>query len=345
MRARTGLSLLLAGMVVAGIGWYFGPHQLPSASEHVAAGTLMFPSLTARLQNAAEIDITHQGKTLVIRRNGGVWDLADRGGYPVETDKLHSMFAALTELRLAEPRTADSANYARLGVDDPSSKAGTADLLRVIDSNGKIIAQLIVGHSRVVTQGNVPDEVYVRRPNEAQSWLAYGSFKVDSDPTLWINHTLLNVDPSKVANITIDRAGAKLVFTGKDGKLALADPAQHPALAGYKLDQLASALQQFTCDDVHPGPVPSSGVVGDAVFTTTDGLHVTLHLYKQDKNLLVRFEVTGDGPAKAEATKLSSRLAGWNYQIGSWKESELIPTLADLEETPPPKPGTAGATN
>jgi hypothetical protein len=345
MTPRTGLLLLLAGFVVAGTGWYFGPHQIPGASEHVAAGTLMFPDLTAKLQNAAEIDITHQGKTVVIRHNGNTWGLADRGGYPVETDKLHSTFAALTELRLAEPRTTDPANYARLGVEDPSSKTGTSNLLRVIDSNGKTIAQLIVGHSRVVTQGNVPDEVYVRRPNEAQSWLAYGSLKVDSDPTLWINHTLLNVDPSKVANITIDRDGAKLVFTRKDGKLTLTDPAQHPALAGYKLDQLASALQQFTCDDVHPGPVPSSGVVGDAVFTTTDGLHVSLRLYKQDKNLLVRFEVTGDGPAKAEATKLSSRLAGWNYQIGSWKESELIPALADLEETPPPKPGTAGATN
>jgi hypothetical protein len=345
MTPRTGLSLLLAGVLVAGAGWYFGPHQLPRASEHVAAGTLMFPDLTTKLQNAAEIDITHQGKTLVIRRKGNVWGVADRGGYPVETDKLHSMFAALTELRLAEPRTADPANYARLGVNDPNSKAGTSNLLRVIDSNGMTIAQLIVGHNRMLTQGNVPDEVYVRRPNEAQSWLAYGSVKVDAEPTLWINHTLLNVDPSKVANITIDRSGAKLVFTAKDSKLALTDPAQHPALANYKLDQLASGLQQFTCDDVHSGPAPSTGAVGNAVFTTTDGLHVTLHLYKQDQNLLVRFDVTGDGPAKAEATKLSSRLAGWNYQIGSWKESELIPTLADLEETPPPKPGTAGATN
>ena len=345
MRPRTAVPLLLAGILVAGAGWYFGPHQLPSASEHVAAGTLMFPDLTAKLQNAAEIDITNQGKTLVIRRDGKDWGLADRGGYPVEANKLHSMFAALTELLLAEPRTADPANYARLGVDDPNSKTATSNLLRVIDNSGKTIAQLIVGHSRTLTQGNVPNEVYVRRPNEAQSWLAYGSLQVESDPTLWIDHTLLNVDPSRVAQVTIERGGAKLVFTGKNGKLTLTDPSQHPALAGYKLDQLASSLEQFTSEDVHPGPAPSSGAVGDATFTTTDGLRVTIHLYKPDKNLLARFDITGDGPAKAEATKLTSRLTGWNYQIGSWKETELVPTLADLEETPPAKPATSGATN
>jgi hypothetical protein len=345
MRPRTAFPLLLAGALVAGAGWYFGPHQLPSATENAAAGNLMFPDLTARLQNAAEIDITHQGKTLIIRRQGNVWGLADRSGYPVESSKLHSMFAALTELRLAEPRTANPANYARLGVEDPNAKNATSNLLRVSDSRGQAIVQLIVGHSRVLTQGNVPDEVYVRRPNEAQSWLAYGSLKLDPDSTLWIDHNLLNIDPSKVTQITIDRDGAKLVFTGKDGKLTLTDPAQHPKLADYKLDQLASGLQQFTCEDVRPGPAPSSGATGDAVFTTTDGLRVTVHLYKPDKDMLARFDVTGVGPAKTEAAKMASRLAGWNYQIGSWKESELVPTLAGLEETPPAKPATSGATN
>ena len=45
-----------------------------------------------------------------------------------------------------------------------------------------MIAALVAGHSRVRTEGNLPEEVYVRRPDENQSWLAEGKLDVDTDP-------------------------------------------------------------------------------------------------------------------------------------------------------------------
>ncbi len=173
MRPRTGLSLLLAGAIVLAGGWYFGPAQEPGAAQSVEAGRLMFPGLANRLQDAAEVDIAHQGKTLVIRRHGDVWGLADRGGYPVEAEKLRGMLTALTELRLVEPRTADPAAYAKLGLQDPNAPDSTADLLRVLDAAGKPIAELIVGHRRVLTAGNVPGRG-VRPPPRRSAGLAGG---------------------------------------------------------------------------------------------------------------------------------------------------------------------------
>jgi hypothetical protein len=35
---------------------------------------------------------------------------------------------------------------------------------------------------------------------------------------------------------------------------------------------------------------------------------------------------------------LNARLAGWTYQIGSWKQKSLVPTLDDLKAPPPPAP-------
>ena len=61
----------------------------------------------------------------------------------------------------------------------------SADLLRVVtDAAGKPILAVIVGHRRVRSQANVPEDVYVRRPNDNQSWLAEGSVQVDADPAL-----------------------------------------------------------------------------------------------------------------------------------------------------------------
>lgn len=337
MRPRTGFALLIVGAVVLAAGWYFGPAQLPGAAQSIDAGRLMFPDLANRLQSAAEVQVVNQGKTLDIRRYGNTWGLADRGGYPVETEKLRSMLTALTELRLVEPRTSQPSEYGRLGVQDPNAPNSTADLLRVLDQAGKPIAALIVGHRRVLTAGNVPDEVFVRRPDQAQSWLAQGSLSVDADPQLWMRRDIMNIDHARLAHVSVQRDGTTLAFDAKAGKLTMVAPNAHAPLDDDKLDDLARGLEQLNCDDVVPGAAPTTGEIGQTVFTTTDGLGVTVRLYQSGKAMLARFDITGDGAAKTEADTLEKRVAPWTYQLASWKEPALVPRLTDLEKKPDDK--------
>ena len=125
----------------------------------------MFPDLPTKLRGLAKVEITHQGKEMVIeKRSGGDWGVAAMHDYPVQEAKLHGMLAGLTELRLTEPRTSDPAEFSRLGVDDPEKATSSSDLLQLVDSAGKPIVAVIVGHRRVRTQGDAPDEIYVRRP-------------------------------------------------------------------------------------------------------------------------------------------------------------------------------------
>jgi hypothetical protein len=92
----------------------------------------------------------------------------------VQESRLRGLLAGLTELRLTEQRTSDPAMFGRLGVDDPNSATSTANLLRVLDASQKPVLSVIVGHRRVRSQANAPEEVYVRRPDENRSWLAEG---------------------------------------------------------------------------------------------------------------------------------------------------------------------------
>jgi hypothetical protein len=340
MRPRTGFALLLAGAVVLGAGWYFGPARTPQPAQSIAAGQLMFPDLAASLQNAAAVEVMHQGKTLVIRRQGDTWGLADRAGYPVQTDKLRGMLTALTELRLVEPRSAEAADYARLGLQDPNAPDSTANLLRVLDKDGKPIAELVVGHRRVLTAGNVPDEVFVRRPGEARTWLAEGSLVVDADPQLWLQRDIMNIDHARIARVSVDRDNANLIFEARDGKLTMTSPAEHPPLDNYKLEDITRGLELLTCEDVTGATAPSSGEIGKSVFATKDGLQVTTRLYQNGKEVLARFEAAGDGSAKAEAASLNQRVANWTYRIGAWKETALAPKLSDLEAKSDEKPAT-----
>jgi hypothetical protein len=343
MRARTvGILLALAVVAVAG-GWYFGTRTTPGEQTTVADGTLMFPDLTSRLPSVSRIEITHQGKqTEVEKRSGGGWGVASMHDYPVQEAKLRGMLTGLTELRLVEARTSDPAEFTRLGVDDPNGAASSADLLRLVDAAGKPVLAVIVGHRRVRGQANVPEEVYVRRPDENQSWLAEGSLQVDADASQWLDRNVMNIAHDRIASVAVGNQA--LVFGRQDGKFVLTQPAEHPKLEDYKVEDVARALELLTFQEVKADTDAPGTEVGHSIFTTNDGLAVTVTVFHADKDVWARFAVSGSADkAKPEAEAMNGRLAGWSYQIGSWKEKSLVPAMDDLKAEEPAKPATPDA--
>jgi len=350
MKARTSLILVVLAVLVLGAGWVLGLAPGGGGQTAIAAGTPVFPDLASKLATAARIEVVHQGQTLHIDSKDGHWGLADKAGYPVQADKLRAFFTGLADLRLTEPRTSDPSEYNRLGVEDPSATA-TSNLVRVLDGAGHPLAELIVGHRRVRTQGEVPDTVYVRRPGEAQAWLAEGNFEVDSDPQLWIARDIANIANTKIATVAITRGDQTLNFAREGDKLVLKSPAEHPKLDDYKVEDVARAYENLTLTDVKPAAQEPGEKIGSSVFTTTDGEAVTATVFKVgtgDKaEIWAQFAVTGEGAAKADADSLRARTAGWSYQLGAWKEKALAPALADLkadEPTPTPPPTAAAQT-
>ena len=343
MTPRTLAALVVVGVVALGGGWYYGVATAPSEQTSVNAGKLMFPGLTAQLEKTQKIEIVHQGKPTTIERHGSTWGLVDRDLYPVQETKLRGMLTALTELRLVEPRTADPSQYSQLGVETPDSKdaTGSANLLRITDASGKPLAALIVGHRRVRTQGNVPEEVYVRRPDEKQSWLAEGSLQVDADPQLWLDRDIMNLDHARIVDVTATRGDSTIDLTRDGSKLALKAPADHPKLDDYKLEDVSRALELLTFQDVHKSDDKAGAPAGHAVFTTKDGMAITVTVFhppveaaakpSADKEIWVRFAVAGNDKTKVEADRLESKVNGWTYQLGAWKENALVPTVDTLK--------------
>jgi len=341
MTPRTLTVLIALGVLAIGGGWYFGTAQQPSEHRTYNSGKLMFPDLTPKLQDAARIEIIHQGKTTMIDKHGDSWGLLDRGGYVVQAGKLRAMLTALTELRLVEPRSTDPMQFNRLGLEDPNDKAGTSNLLRILDTSGKPIVAVIVGHRRVRTQGNVPEQAYVRRPDEDQTWLAEGSLQVDADPQLWLERDLMNIDHARIASIAVTHGDDKLELDRDGQKLAVKEPVEHPPLDEYKLDDVDRGLELLTFQDVQTDKEPVGDKIGQSVYTTSDGLAVTVTAFKGEKDIWARFSATGSDKTKDEADKLNARLAGWTYQLGTWKQKALVPTLDDLKAPAPEKPAAS----
>lgn len=336
MNQRTLLILAALAVVALGGGWFFGAGTMPSGQKSVDAGKLMFPDLAPKLQKAAKIEVVFQGKTTTVALKDGRWGIAERAGYPVQDSKLHAMMAALTELRLVEPRTTDPAEYARLGVEDATKPDANSNLLRVLDADGKPILEVIAGHRRTRTQGKVEEQVYVRRPDQKESWLAEGALQVDHDPTQWLDRDVVNIAHARIATVTVTRGENKLVFTRDGEKLTLTDPKEHPKLEDYKVEDIARAFETLTFQEVRAASDPVGATQGTAVFTTTDGLTLTATVFKQEKDIWVSLAATGDEKAQAEAATLTKKFNGWLFQVGAWKETALVPQMDDLKAAEPP---------
>jgi hypothetical protein len=340
MRAPTLVILLALAVVALGGGWYFGTAQEPQETVE-DAGRLMFPDLAAHLADATRVELDHGASTLrIVKDAKGHWGLAERGGYPVDIAKLRALMTGLTELLLTEQRTADPGELGKLGLDDPTGKDATGTLVRVLDGAGHPLAAVVVGHSRVRTGGNLPEDVYVRRPDQNQSWLAQGKLDVDTDALAWLDRDIMDIKPARIASVSVTNGEAHVLLSRAGDKLTVTDPADHPPLDDEHLTDVQRALELLTLQDVQPDKdAPKGDALGQSVFTTQDGMAITAMPVKVGSDLWVRFSVTG---SNADADRLNARVAGWTYEIGSWKQKALVPTLEDLT-APPPKPAAAPA--
>jgi hypothetical protein len=338
------MALVVVAVLALAGGWYFGIATQPPQRAAIDTGRLMFPDLTTKLKDARRIEITGKGKVTVIELKNGVWGLADRGGYRVQETKLRGMLTTLTELRLVEPRTTDPAQFSRLGVEDPTAeKEGTANLLRVLNEKGEPILAVIVGHRRMRTQGNVPEQVYVRLPGDKQAWLAEGGLQADSDPQVWLDRDVINIAHGQVTKVVATKNGETIELTRDADKLNVTKPAEHPKLEDYKVDDVARALESLTFQDVKADREPIGEKAGDAVFTTADGLDIAVSVYHLDKASWTKFVVAATDKGKPEAERLNAKLAGWAFETGTWKDKSLIPSIDDLKAAPPAEPAPAGS--
>lgn len=334
------LALLLGGAAAAMVGGIvlLTPDTLDRGTVAGPGTGLAFEGLAARLRGAARIEIVKADGTLALVRQGETWVLPDKGGYPVRPEKVREMLVGLTELRLVEPRTGDPAQHGRLGVEDPAQPGGTGVLLRVLDTKGVALAELVLGRRRVRTQGNLPEGIYVRRPGETLAWLAEGRLPADADPQLWLDRDVANLPNARIRAVRVRREGeAPLRLERGDGAeapLRLVEPAEaspggEPA-DDVALDEVGRAFEFLTFLDVKPVAGLPDNVLGEGRFELDDGLVVTARPVRDGEALWVVLDASGG----AEAERLAARWRGWAYQVGAWKEKAFAPRLEDFAARP-----------
>jgi Domain of unknown function (DUF4340) len=333
----------------------------------IVAGELVLPGLehnvnavnTVRLRKANDVHTT-------LDKGGDVWSVAERG-WPADLSKVRKLLLNLGALNIVEEKTRLPSRYPDLGVEDVSQpkadgaggtnvtngtpKAdGTSGTPKTSGTRVEVVTAaktwaLIVGKSSSAKSG------YVRVADARQALLAAPLLSVDADPKTWLDQTLIDLPAARVKQIE-EKPGQGPSYTASRDKKEDSNFAVTPLPKGRVLtgpaaaESIAGALGGLTLDDVHKGG-SADAAAAHAVFHTFDGLDVDVAGRKDSTHSLVTISARSTAPATAaEAQKLNSRLAGWEFEIADYKYSAIFTPLEELLQKPPePAKKKAGASH
>jgi hypothetical protein len=271
-----------------------------------------FPALRENPDAVARITLNAPAGTItLVRETGERWAALERYGYPVDRKRVRELVVALADMRLIERKTAQPERYGRLQVEAPDAEHAQSQLVRLETADGKVLAEAIIGKQRYRLTGTEPSGTYLRRPDEAQSWLASGGVQIEQELARWLDGEIVQLDPAAIRRIEIARAGEPGYVAERDqpgAQLRLAGLAEGEALKDdAELNRLSGALSSVRLDDVKPRDQLSwPAEQHTARIETFDGIGLTVHLAQIDDQYWAtldarRVEPAGSAPAAATA--------------------------------------------
>ena len=338
----TGLIALLVTTAAAVVAAVLVSSGGRGAGPDPQADALVLPELRQKLDGVARITLQRAGVKTTLLRQGDHWVVEEKGGYPADGAKVRQALAGLAELRYVEPKTRKPELYPRLEVEDVGQKDAKSTLVTVSDDKNEVIGEIIAGKFRVDALGGNTDGVYLRKPDDKQSWLARGTLDLSGDTAAWLDRSIVDIPREQVKEVVLtgpDGSTLDIAHDKAEDPLALKGaPAEAKPKSDSALVEPTTVLASLTLSDVRPLaelPVPADGVA-HADVTGFDGLTLKLALFDKDGKSWVHIEAAGSGDAEKKAADLNAKLAPWIYAIPDYKAKALRTKLADVTAAPKP---------
>lgn len=309
---------------------------------------LVFPNLTAHLNDVARIEATRAGEKATLKRDGqgedAPWLLVEAGNYPGKIDRIRQALIGLAQIETIEPKTRVPEHYAKLEVEDPDKPGAKSGRITLFDASGKTLADLIVGKAKYSASGQ--DTLYIRRPGEARAWLARGKVDVPESRYGWVDTNFLTVDLLRIKRATLNQPGKPALSVFKkepsDRDFTIDNQPPNTEIKDiFGAEDIARIVQSMNFEDVKPAAemdVPTNGTPWGE-FWTFDGMKISLWMKDVDGKGWVAIAASAaeqsakpDEKITKEIAGLNQRLSKWRYQLGSFEYNGLHKTMADLVE-------------
>jgi hypothetical protein len=360
-RQRLIALMVAALLAIAGAMYLSTQRNLPRDSH----GMALLPALAGELDTVTSLNVLKGSPTptVTVQKQGEQWTVAQRANYPADVGKVHKLLLALSDAKIREEKTSDPANYAIIGVEDPSKPGATGSEIELNAKDGK--HGVIVG--KYTGQAS-----FVRRAGEKVSYSVEPGISFEAEPRYWLDTRLLDIPADKIQSVEFKPAsGAPYSVrrvpvaeakpaTAPGAATAPATPAAQPAPAAqpvpaappatkFALEGVPSGRLAADTASLAPSPTTLSSLASDDVaaagdidFSKPTVVTVTL----SDGGVLT-FTGTAVGDkrwiqvAAPKDAALNAKASGRAFEIASYRY-DLI--FRPLEQLLVPKPSPSNAT-
>lgn len=270
MNAKTLIFLAGGTALLGGAALLMDSGRGGQASQ--GASEALVPDLATRADAVERIEIEGQDGSLALALEGDTWGLADRGGYPVQADKVRTLLAAFARSERLEPKTSNPDRYAELGLADVQAEGSSSSRLRLLDGAGQTVGDVIVGKRRPTGDASY----YARIPGEARTWLASGELRLSKTRREWLDTSVAKIERKRIVGLELTHPDGEVVVLERleeaDDNLSISNPPDGMVPSSeWITSRFGTALEFLTLEDIEPR-AEQEGESTRAVFRTRDGL-------------------------------------------------------------------------
>jgi len=290
-----------------------------------------FPAFADTLTSVTRVKIERAGDnelgSFSFERDGDLWVMASKGGYPARQSIMREMLLGFSELQLVEAKTRAANRHAKLALSDISLPGSKATRVVVEGEGGAVLLDALFGKRVPSLSGGTPS-VYMRKSGDPQSWLASGELEIRGGRLDWLRIQLLKLTRERIALTTIafpDAPPLRLYYDKQLRRFDIQDMAEDREVKSrYEMLQVGIISERLALDDVRPAEgLLADSALGGAVWETTDGLTATLVFAPDDTDPagkpwgMLSVETSADAEEKVtkEAATIRARTAGWAYRF------------------------------
>ena len=348
MSRRRFLALLVAAAIaISGALYLSSQRNLPRDSH----GGALLPSLAGKLDAVTAVSVRRgSAAPVTLHQVDGRWTVAERADYPADVPKLRKLLLALSDAKIVEEKTSNPANFAAIGVEDPTlpGATGAEVIVTARDANLTVIVGKPVGG------GN-----FARRGGENTSYSVEPGISFETEPRFWIEPRLLDLAAAAIQSIQVKPADGPGYTVRREPAPGVAPPGATPPSAtppsavppgaNFTLEGTPPNRKAADSAALAPSPTAFTGLSADDVskledidfskptvasVTMSDGNVITLTGAAKDDKHWMRLQA-GKDPA------LNAKTAGRAFEIASYRFDAIFRPLEQLLVPKAPPPGAS----
>lgn len=259
MNRKQLITLLLAGIVIGGLGWHFATKQQESyRTSDVQAGQKLLP--TFPINDVAQVTIKDPKSELNLVKQDDAWKVRERYNYPANFSEISELVRKFADIKTVQSVTVGASQLGRLELGSTGTNAGT--LLQFKDKSGKAIQSVTLGkkyskESPAASQfggGDFPAGRYVMtESNPPKVWLLSDALSnVEPKPESWLNKDFFKIDRIRSVSVTSTNATNSwtLVRDTDSADMKLADAKPEEQTDTGKASSAAHVLSSPSFNDV-----------------------------------------------------------------------------------------------